>query len=184
MNKYVVIILLLINTQLKAQLPIFDNPNVPIISEQVNMIDSLLDDNFLTEYFEIDSIKITGKLWKNKIETINYFQVSNTKLKILFYKLNDELIFVRIIENSKKYGDLASSITDFYYHEKRTNLIWNYLKRPTGLAMKIDEDTYSIFGYNKYFNEEFLKNYVTVLYEEIKTTHNNDNRCITPKKQK
>ena len=172
MNKYVIIILLLVSTQLKAQLPTFDNPYVPIISGQVNMIDSLLDDNFLTEHFEIDSIKITGKLWENKIETINYFLASDTKLKITFYELNDELIFVRIIENSKKYGDLASSITDFYYYEKRTNLIWNYFKRPTGLAMRVDEDTYSFFGYNKYFNEEFLKNYVTVLYEEIKTTHN------------
>jgi len=172
MERLVILILLIINVQLNAQLPTFDNPYVPIISMQVNKIDSLLDDNYLTEQFEIDSIKISGKFWEYKIETSNYFQKSDTKLAIDFYLQHDELIFIRIIEDSKKYGDLSSSITDFYYHEGKPSLIWNYLKRPTGLAMRPDEDINSFYGYNRYFDEAFLKKYANELYNEIKTTHN------------
>ena len=172
MKKLVILILLIINVQLNAQLPTFDNPYVLIISKQVNKIDSLLDDNYQTEQFEIDSIKISEKFWEYKIKTSNYFQKSDTKLEIDFYLQQKELIFIRIIEDSKKYGVLASSITDFYYLKGKPSLIWNYFKRPTGLTMRPDEDINSFYGYNRYFDEEFLKKYANELYNEIKTTHN------------
>jgi len=85
MNRLLIIIVLLINIQVKAQLPTFDNPYVPIISGQVNSIDSLLNDNYLDIQFELDSTEITGKIWENKFETLNCFKISGTKLKIAFY---------------------------------------------------------------------------------------------------
>jgi hypothetical protein len=172
MKKYLIFILLSIGIQLKAQLSTFDNPHVPIISGQVNSIDSLLDDNYLEIYFELDSVEITGKIWGNKFETLNDFQNSGTKLKIDFYLQNDELLFIRVVEDSEKYTDLAAKNTDFYFHNRTLSLVWDYYKRPTGLAMRLEEDINSFYGYNKNLNEEFLKEYVYQLFKRIKTTAN------------
>jgi len=173
MKKYLIFILLLIGIQLKAQLQTFDNPHVQIINGQVNSIDSLLDSNYQEIYFVLDSVEIKGKIWENKFETLNYFQNSGAKLKIAFYFQNDELIFIRVVENSKKYADLAAKTTDFYFRDRILSLIWDYYKRPTGLAMRLEEDINSFYGYNKNLNEEFLKEYVNQLFKRIKTTHNN-----------
>ena len=97
MKKYLVLLHLLFCLQLKAQLPTFDNPYVPKIYSQVKLIDSLLDENYLDIQLQLDSAEIFGEIWENKIETLNNFQISGTKLNITFYLQNNELIFSLII---------------------------------------------------------------------------------------
>ena len=171
MRNYLIVIFLVTGIQMNAQLPTFNNPYVPIIREQVKSIDSLLDGNFHEINFELDSVEITAKIWENKIETFNYFNNSGTKLKIAFYLQNSEMLYIRVNEESKKLPDLAAKITEFYFHDNTLSLIWDYYKRPTGIALRPDEEN-NFYGYNVDFNEDFLKGYVNTLYEKTKTTHN------------
>ena len=166
-----ILLVVLISFNVKGQ-PIPLNPYAKKVRHQINHIDKYLDSNYVKQLFEIDSISINGKLWKNKIETENFFIKSGTSLKIEYYLNKDKLIFIKVTETSRTLGGLASSICEFYYKNEKQVYKWTYYKRPTGIAMKPDDDIKEIYGYNKCLTEEFLNAYLEILFRKLKTTHN------------
>ncbi len=138
------------------------------VRNETHLIDSSSNKKLNSYQLEIDSAKILVNSFKNKLHTISCFKNSNTQLEIDFYIKSEKIILIKIVENSSNYPDIASSITEFYFKDEDFYQTRNYFKRPTGLTHRPDEDIKAFYGYNKAFNEEFLKTYSNKLYVEIK----------------
>jgi len=162
-------IVLAFSNQANAQLCLLDNPDARKIKNIANSIDSSLQDNSTKNDIALDTIDISLKSWKNKTETLNKFRKSNSILHISYYYKSNELILVKIIEESRRLRELAEKRTEYYYKNEAIFLECEYYKRPTGIALKPGEEN-DFYGYNKSLNGDFLKGYIIELLE--KTAHN------------
>jgi len=158
--------ILILSSHLEAQ--ISTDSYMLSVRNKTHRIDSSSNKKLNSYQLEIDSAKILVNKFKNKFHTISCFKNSTTQLEIDFYIKAEKIILIKIVENSSNYPDLASSITEFYFKNEDLYQTRNYFKRPTGLALRPDEDIKSFYGYNEAFDEEFLKKYSNKLYAEIK----------------
>ena len=116
--------------------------------------------------FKMDSIEIIAHIYSDKIETENYFTKSKTTLKITFFLKNTHLSLVTIVEQSPKYGDLKRRFTYYLENEKIIHYTIRYGWQ-LGLALRIGDNFTKIFGYNEAFTDEFLREYISQLYDRL-----------------
>lgn len=166
---YLFYILWFLNLQASAQLPTFDNPYVPDISERVKSINESKEHSFQQLAFSIDSIEIICDYNQEKIKSIAKFSTTKESLMIDCYLKNDSLIFIQIIQESARHLDLIKKYSDIYFHQNQEVLYWDYYQRPACLSHPADiESLDEFYGINEAFTEEFLRNLSMNIYTKIK----------------
>jgi hypothetical protein len=116
--------------------------------------------------FSIDSIKVSGKAYSNKIETTNFFLRSQTKLFVNFYFRNDSLLLVAINERQKSL-DLYM-MEKYYFANNRiidSSFAWTILPCT---AIPFNKSQYELYGYNENLHGKFMREYIFILLDKLK----------------
>lgn len=149
--------------------------------------DSLLIDSIRIKSFKIDStskrpintkkkysdsIKISFKTFKEKIEVTSHFTNSKSELKTVFYFENNDLILARFSEQGQLYkDDNAIRVTEFFYEcEELIGESFYTILPSTAFCMgiPIDKDWNLLYGFNKSFTTKFLNSYSSLLLSKLK----------------
>jgi hypothetical protein len=119
--------------------------------------------------FQWDTVGVTAIKLKNKISTTNIFTNSKSTLKIDYYYKDRRLIFIKISEPSPEFDDL-SNYSDFYYSDDNKIFKENYYSS-VRVCMPVpkNKSIFDLYGYNKNFDEKFLKTYSSNLLAILKT---------------
>jgi len=148
-----------------------DSLKIQDILIKTNIIENNTNKEICKHKFKLDSIDISVIQFENKIKTINKFSDSKSILNIDYYFVNDQLIMISIIEPSPLFPeyDIYSYSTLFFedgkiFKEQSRYTITGPL---TGIGIPRDKDKYELFGYNRSFTNEFLKEYSILLYDKI-----------------
>lgn len=133
------------------------------------LIDSELGKQISKHSFELDSIAVKAKRYKNKIQAECKFESNKLRLQTEYYFENRILQLIRFTEISegfKKYN--AKKVTEFYFidgikvDEKIRSFIPGIL---TGLG--VPKDTDKAFGYNENWTPEFLHKLAEQILENV-----------------
>ncbi len=117
----------------------------------------------------IDSIEINAKAYQDKIVTTNFFENSKSVLTISFYFKENKLVEAKIDEQSPRYNDMHR-YSLFYFENNRMFYANYYRDVQLGIQFDWNKDGSSVFGYNRNLDDDFLKKYIIILYNRIKTT--------------
>jgi len=117
--------------------------------------------------FTFDSITVKIKIYNDKLFSISHFANSNTDLTISYYLKDKKLILVRVSEQSPVFDDLYNYSYFYISNNKIISEKCRLNLRPC-MAIPLDKDIYELFGYNKTFNRDFLKQYIFNLHDKIK----------------
>ena len=116
---------------------------------------------------KFDSIKVSVFISENKFSTVNKFINSNSTLSVDYYFKKSKLILVRVDEKSPKFID-QYNYSSFYFSNDSIVSEKSRWTIPHGLTYPKEFDIYELFGYNRTFSNNFLKEYIVTLYEKIK----------------
>ncbi|HRX93419.1 MAG TPA: hypothetical protein P5158_04850 [Chitinophagaceae bacterium] len=117
--------------------------------------------------FLFDSIQVIAQVQKNRLVTTCLFLNSKSVLTIRFYSKDKELISVKIREQSPIMSDMYSNTFLYYDKGKLFHEYYRHTVRPC-MGFSKDQSLYEMYGYNPSLNADFLKKFVTLLYEKIK----------------
>ncbi len=145
-----------------------DNDTAKTIERYAHEIDSS-NVEFDSFKFSIDSIQVDVKVYSDKIVTSNFFENSKSNLTVSFYFKENKLVEAKVSEQSTIYNELYR-YSFFYFENDRIFYTYYYGLRRIGIAIPVDKIDYDPYGYNRNLEDGFLKKYIIILYNRIKTT--------------
>jgi hypothetical protein len=116
---------------------------------------------------KFDSIEVYVIISENKLATVNKFINSNSVLSIDYYFKNSKLILVRVHEKSPKFPD-QYNFSSFYFSNDSIVSEKSRFTIPQGLPIPMEFDIYELFGYNRTFSSNFIKEFIVTLLEKTK----------------
>lgn len=118
--------------------------------------------------FIIDSIQVDGIKYRNAVVTKSLFKKSKTVLTTTFYLKDKKMFFAKVVEPSPKKGFEKMYRSCAFYFEN--NIVISQRCRSTrqlGLVIDDNGSNVNIYGYNASLTFDFLKKYVTILYDRL-----------------
>ena len=142
-----------------------DSIQVVAMDTSVNQIDpsQIKVDSFA---FIIDSIQVNGIKYGNTIVTKSLFMESKSTLTASFYLKDGKMNFVKVVEPST-INEKMYRYCDFYF---KNNEVISQRCRSThqiGAAIRVGESEDDRYGYNKNLTWDFLKTYVSILFNRV-----------------
>ena len=168
MRKATIIILALLlfsQTYLFAQKTNARRKSIDIYAYQLDTIKN----NTVTITFLFDTTQVTAQVQNNKVSVTCFFKHSKSLLTINFYSRDNNLVSVKVKEQSPKMSDLYAYSAFYYDNGKLFDEDYFWTVRPC-MAIPMDKSVYDLYGYNPNLNADFLKKFVLQLYDKIKAT--------------
>lgn len=119
--------------------------------------------------FLFDTIQVIAQVQNNRVSTTCFFKQSKSLLRINFYSRNNNLVSVKVKEQSPIMSDLYA-YSAFYYDNGKLFDEDYFRTIRACMAIPMDKSIYELYGYNPNLNADFLKKFVLQLYDKLKAT--------------
>lgn len=137
------------------------------INRLIYAIDSTENKIAGSKLLELDTVTVTYYKLPHKIETVNTFKKSGSKLLVDYYFTGKLLLCIRIKEISPIISDKYTATVYYYRNDSLVYTDYFSTVRPC-MAISFDYDQY---GYNPAFTADFIAKYCKNLFAKIKKTN-------------
>lgn len=135
------------------------------VLKKISKINSSKTSLIKTFEIEKDSIRLNVSDYTNVIEAEGYIGQSKNKFKVGFYSSSNKLeaIITKEISSSDLY-------MQWIFNIKKDRIQNEFPSHTVSMCVPIpmNKDFYEIYGYNKSWNEKYLKKLVMKIFHEIK----------------